>query len=186
MGNKDRLSLLLRIRATFPFSVMISCRPRSLFPFCFFSALLPRFVGDQLIASIGHYVVHPCPVVVHDYSLIPSIHTTFNITEYNKYRVFVNGFSNFYFFITQSYFKLHLQNIYQLKEQFKKFCEQKSVINKVQCEHHEWLSNIKPIFNLLPHAVENFLTSVCTGHSDRVVSSCSVVGSGGSRHCPSQ
>jgi hypothetical protein len=35
-------------------------------------------------------------------------------------------------FIIQSYFKLHLQNTYQLKDQLKKFYEQQFVINKVQ------------------------------------------------------
>jgi hypothetical protein len=48
----------------------------------------------------------------------------------------------------------------------KKFYEQEFVINKDQYGRHEWLSNIKPIFNLLPHAVENFLISGCTGLSD--------------------
>jgi hypothetical protein len=52
------------------------------------------------------------------------------------YGVSVNGF---WFFITQSYFKLHLQNTHQLTEQLKKFYEQWLVINKVQCERHEWL-----------------------------------------------
>jgi hypothetical protein len=47
-------------------------------------------------------------------------------------------------------------------------------------------SNIKPIFDLLPHAVENFLISVAQASLIRVLSSCSDVGSGGRRHCPSQ
>jgi pterin-4a-carbinolamine dehydratase len=54
-----------------------------------------------------------------------------------------------WFFITQSYFKLHLQNTYQLKDQLKKFHEHYFVINKVQCERHEWLeqhqTDIKPL-----------------------------------------
>jgi hypothetical protein len=47
-------------------------------------------------------------------------------------------------------------------------------------------SNIKPIFNLLPHVVENFLTIVCTGLSDPCLKLYSVVGMAGRRHCPSQ
>jgi hypothetical protein len=40
------------------------------------------------------------------------------------YRVSVSGSFWFQFFITQSYFKLHLQNTYQLKNKLKKFYEQ--------------------------------------------------------------
>jgi hypothetical protein len=42
-------------------------------------------------------------------------------------------------------------------------------------------SNIKPIFNLLPHIVENFLISVCTVLSDPCLELVSVVGSGRGR-----
>jgi hypothetical protein len=47
-------------------------------------------------------------------------------------------------------------------------------------------SNIRQIFNLLPHIVENFLISVCTVLSDPCLEQVSVVGSGRRRHCPSQ
>jgi len=40
-------------------------------------------------------------------------------------------------------------------------------------------SDVKPIFSLLPHVVENFLISVCTGLSDPCLDSCSVVDNGG-------
>jgi hypothetical protein len=45
----------------------------------------------------------------------------------------------FWFFIIQSYFKLRLQNSYQLKDQLKKLYEQQLVVNKVEYERQEWV-----------------------------------------------
>jgi hypothetical protein len=95
-------------------------------------------------------------------------------------------FSDFDFLLLRDTLSHIYKTRFNWKTDWKSFMNSNLSLIKFNVSATSGLSNIKPIFNLLPHAVDNSWSVFAQVSLISVLSSCSVVGSEGRRYCPSQ